>query len=538
MTSRRLMQSFRSFPLLAAALLGFLLPAAAFGQFTDTTGQTASGAYYKFRVPDGWNPSKGLVIWNHGYSFNPIGPVSELGPLVDLQISEGYAVAASSYRLSQWAVFGTVEDIEQMVEAFHDQVGVPAFVLVYGASLGGLVTVQTLEEAEIGNVVGAMPICGALAGSRAWDGAIDARLIYDVICGDVPGAAIAGGATGLSFPPDPNFNQISLGVAINACFGLPLPPEERTPEQQARLTRYLQVTGIPENFVTTVMTFSSFGLADLIYHPAKLNGAIHAVDNSNVDYGDAEINAEIQRVTGNPAHRALLNANYTPSGNIGDVRIVSLHTDQDGLVLLEHETDYKAKVPADRFTVGIVTEAIPTHCGFTAAELVAGWESLRGWVGGGPQPSPASLQFLCQNVEQAGAAAGPCRINPLATLPPVEARIRPREVCVADSDTLCLNGGRFKVEIDWTTPGGETGFGRPVTQTDDTGAFYYFSPNNLEMMVKVLDGRQINGHFWVFYGSLSNVQFTMTVTDTVTGLVKSYENGQGMFASNGDTSAF
>jgi hypothetical protein len=525
--------------LLICLSLLLLLPAAAFGQPTEKTGQTASGAYYKFRVPADWTPAKGLVIWNHGYSFNPIGPVTDLGPLVDLQITQGFAVAASSYSLSQWAVFNTVADNEQMVQEFHAEYGVPAFVLVYGASLGGLVTVQTVEQAEIGNVVGAMPICGALSGSRAWDGAIDARLLYDVVCGEVPGAAIPGGATGLPFPPPQNFDQVALGLALHQCFGLVLPPPQRTVQQQERLTRYLQLTGLPENFVSTVMGFSTFGLADLIYHPAKLNGAVQAMDNAHVDYGDDTVNAAIERVTGVPAQRELLANNYIPNGNVGGVKIVSLHTDKDGLVILENETDYASKVPANRFSLGIVKEDTATHCGFTPAELVAGWESLRGWaLAGQPQPTAASMQGLCTVVEQGGAAAGPCRIDPTIQLPPVDTRIRDRAVCVPNSETLCLNGGRFEVKVVSTDFGGVERNGKTVPQTADTGAFWYFSPDNLELMIKVLDGRQINGHYWVFYGSLSDVEFDITVTDTQTGVVKTYHNPPSTFASRGDIGAF
>jgi hypothetical protein len=464
--------------------------------------------------------------------------VTELGPLADLQISEGYAVAASSYSLSQWAVFNTEADIEQMVGVFHAEYGVPAFVLVYGASLGGLVTVQTVEQAEIGNVIGAMPICGALAGSRSWDGAIDARLLYDVVCEDVPGAAVPGGATGLPFPPDPTFDQVKLGLAIHACFGLAIPANLRTPQQQERLARYLQLTGLPENFVGTVMGFATFGMADLIYHPAKLNGATGALDNANVDYGDDAVNRAIQRVTGIPAQRERLYDNYVPNGQVGNVRIVSLHTDKDGLVVLENETDYIGKVPPNRFSLGIIREDVASHCEFNAAELVAGWESLRSWLATGVQPTATSMQQLCTVLEQGGVFAGPCRIDPTIALPATTGRLRNRAVCTADADTLCLNGGRFEVEVAWRDFDGATGSGKTVPQTSDTGAFYYFSASNLELMVKVLDGRQINGHFWVFYGSLSDVEFDLTVTDTQTGVVKTYHNNRSSFASRGDIEAF
>jgi len=54
----------------------------------------------------------------------------------------------------------------------------------------------------------------------------------------------------------------------------------------------------------------------------------------------------------------------------------------------------------------------------------------------------------------------------------------------------------------------------------------------------VLDGRGLNGKFWLFYGALSNVEYTLTVTDTQTGAVKTYKNPSGQFGSVGDTAAF
>ena len=56
--------------------------------------------------------------------------------------------------------------------------------------------------------------------------------------------------------------------------------------------------------------------------------------------------------------------------------------------------------------------------------------------------------------------------------------------------------------------------------------------------MKVLDGRAFNNKFWVFYGALSNVEYTVTVTDTQTGAVKTYFNSQGNLASVADTAAF
>ena len=111
--------------------------------------------------------------------------------------------------------------------------------------------------------------------------------------------------------------------------------------------------------------------------------------------------------------------------------------------------------------------------------------------------------------------------------------------CVADALTLCLNNSRFKVQVSWRVPSqGTSGVGTAVPLTGDTGYFWFFSSNNVELVIKVLDGRPVNGMFWVFYGALSDVAYTITVTDTATGTVRSYSNVSGTLASVADTAAF
>ncbi|MEM8962556.1 MAG: hypothetical protein AAGD38_13815 [Acidobacteriota bacterium] len=125
---------------------------------------------------------------------------------------------------------------------------------------------------------------------------------------------------------------------------------------------------------------------------------------------------------------------------------------------------------------------------------------------------------------------------PAVTVQPA-AVLAPRMDCGVEN-ALCLNDGRFAVTVDFQDFNGVPGVGHPVPLTDDTGAFWFFDATNLEMMVKVLDGTAINGRWWVFYGGLSNVAYTLTVTDTTTGAVRIYENPAGSFGSRGDIAAF
>ena len=102
---------------------------------------------------------------------------------------------------------------------------------------------------------------------------------------------------------------------------------------------------------------------------------------------------------------------------------------------------------------------------------------------------------------------------------------------------LCLADGRFSVTARWRAAGSE-GAATPIAWTGKTGTFWFFSPSNAELAVKVLDGRAVNGHVWVFYASLSDVDFDVEVLDTTTGQRRTYHNPKGTMASRADVEAF
>ena len=110
--------------------------------------------------------------------------------------------------------------------------------------------------------------------------------------------------------------------------------------------------------------------------------------------------------------------------------------------------------------------------------------------------------------------------------------------CIPQDTRLCLQGGRFQVEVAWTAPGFGEGPGHAVPLTDDTGTFWFFDNSNVELVLKVLDGRAVNGRFWVYYGGLSDVAYTVVVTDLRTGMKEIYDNPAGRLASRADTAAF
>ncbi len=105
--------------------------------------------------------------------------------------------------------------------------------------------------------------------------------------------------------------------------------------------------------------------------------------------------------------------------------------------------------------------------------------------------------------------------------------------------TLCLISNRFQVTVNWTKTDGTTGIGTPVKLTDESGYFWFFDPNNIELVVKVLNGCGLNDAYWVFAAGLTNVQVNWLVTDTLTGATFVGTNNQGSaFAPVQETRAF
>ena len=148
---------------------------------------------------------------------------------------------------------------------------------------------------------------------------------------------------------------------------------------------------------------------------------------------------------------------------------------------------------------------------------------------------PATVSGLSADSEPTRVA--PDQTRRLASNPAVSTS--EQAACTADATTLCLNGGRFKVQTQWTTADGRSGAGQAVLLTSDTGYFWFFSSNNVEVIAKVVSGCGFNSRYWVFAGGLTNVNVVTTVTDTQTGSIKTYINPQGTaFAPIQDTAAF
>ncbi len=103
-----------------------------------------------------------------------------------------------------------------------------------------------------------------------------------------------------------------------------------------------------------------------------------------------------------------------------------------------------------------------------------------------------------------------------------------------------FGGDRFQVSAQWKTAKA-SGEGQAVMLTKESGYFWFFSPEGIEVTVRVLNACNLDGfnNYWVFAAGMTDVEVKLTVVDTQTGQSKAYSNPLGTpFQPVLDTKAF
>jgi lysyl endopeptidase len=167
-----------------------------------------------------------------------------------------------------------------------------------------------------------------------------------------------------------------------------------------------------------------------------------------------------------------------------------------------------------------------------------------------------------------GQLLGQCGINPsngcdrlnqtvdgalIASYPGLQPWLRPDSStpCVASSTTACLLNRRFRVTVRYRNAfdSGAVNTNALVKQVSgfadpsyETAFFYFNNPNNIELMLKMLDQGNTNGAgqptIAVLFGTATPLGVELTITDTTRGTSKSYTSGFNQMKGVTDFTAF
>ena len=354
-------------------------------------------------------------------------------------------------------MFAALDDDAELLQRFTTDFGAPGALFALGGSMGGVVTLKMLDDPRF-NLSGVYALCAPADVYGAWDSAFDLRLAYDAVCNEVTGGKLPKGDD--PYPWALNLDQIPNNLSdpenapavlqtllpVTICTGLGLNESIRFGAQKDRLAtlmKYAQTDD--EHFFTTQLAYAIFGLAEIVRTPDKLGGR-SAFDSRYLDRGSyagstAAIDARIPALAPDLfarqyfAEKSLPARIRNPYGPT-QVPVVSLYTSKDELV----RTYHAQSILGARTLKARIDEPAPTHCGFTEAEVVGGWQALTQVAAGAPvPPTPAgqaqALLALCQQAVGAGAA-GPCRIDPNATPQAPQGTPRRRQ---ADSANVASN---------------------------------------------------------------------------------------------------
>lgn len=373
------------------------------GTTTENSGLVSN---FKIEVPSNWNGT--LALYSHGYSFGP-SPATDVGDPATGQwlLSNGYALAGSSYASTGWALEQAFQDQIAVLDVFAGKFGKPHRTIAWGHSLGGMITAG-LIQLHPDRFTAALPMCGVVAGGvGVWNQGLDSEFAFETL--QAPGA----------------FQLVNFGSVANAGlqFGkasAALVAAQATPAGRARIALSAALAdvpgwftpGSPEPAATDYAAqevnqfawdqnpdfyFGFFGRYEL---ETRAGGNVSW--NTDIDYREqlakstdrAEVVAlykaagldldqeldilnDAPRIAADPKAVSYLTKFIIYNGDI-DMPVLTLHTTGDGLVEVTDEQAY-ASVVASAGNSRLLRQTYvhrAGHCTFTPAETVAAFQTL------------------------------------------------------------------------------------------------------------------------------------------------------------------
>ncbi|SDG01604.1 alpha/beta hydrolase [Terriglobus roseus] len=378
----------------AAAAFFAVLPVAALGQASPTpTGEpevlhgnngsiTEVGvlgrAEYRIDVPASWNRS--LVVFYHGYSESPFRfrLDGSIGAQPEQMYKRGFAVIQSGYSETGWALQAGYSDTESLRRYFVKKYGTPRETFAAGGSMGGALTMITMELNK-NTYAGGLNLCGAVGPSYVHlDRRFATRAAFDYY---FPGLM------GSLDPVPPNFEE-SEALRQKVLTAL-----RAKPDAALAMRELMQLHSDVE--VARAIGYFTYVIGDL---QKKAGG--NPFDNRNWIYTGTSVNTAtdyalndgVRRYAPDKPARDYLMAHYWPNGRLTKP-MLALHTIYDPLIPANTLTLYASEVAHAGYADNLVQQYVHRegHCTFTPEEVGRAFDELLTWVHSGKAPQAGLL---------------------------------------------------------------------------------------------------------------------------------------------------
>lgn len=362
------------------------LPAAEAQGATITRSGQLGGADYIIQVPEGWRG--GLVVFAHGIQRGPGRGDVRMLPIASHVLGQGHAWIASGYREREYQPHLFIEDLVALRELFLTEIGVPRWSIIYGQSMGGHITVASLEQRP-----------GLYQGGLSECGLVDGIGIADYLTAYTAAAELISGVPILDAPDRLAFGSLLEGIV--RALGLPGAYTARG-RQFDSVVKYLMGADRAGNELPLrLQGLQARYLLNIMHRPKDLeretNPGLRAASTAHVKYRidpglgltEDELNARVRRIhpvkdarspTANPVYAE-------PTGRL-TVPLLTLHETGDAWVPLSLEQSYKRRTIAagtDHLLVQRVVRA-PSHCGVDGDMRRQAFDDLVAWIERGVRP--------------------------------------------------------------------------------------------------------------------------------------------------------
>lgn len=362
----------------------------------DWTGYI-DGAPYRIRVPENWNGT--LLVFARGYTLAVVAPPDVAfggAQVIEDLLEQGYALAASGYQSGGWAVKEGVHDTLVLTNFFREQIGEPEHIILYGMSMGGLITAESIEKFP-GIYDAGIPMCAPLVGApEFFDHLLNIGLAYDVTFGwPSSWGEVEDVRDQVSFYTD--VLPVTYAQTLNpALFGLN--EFVRLVNNLPQQGYYLQLNqGYGFWLVSGLMVYARAEIeARANGSPVENTDQIYSLSDTEQAYlaglgvDSAGLLAAMNARTNIDADQNARNyvEHYTElTGRISQP-VLTMHTIYDVATPVEMESAYFAKVAASGRSENLVQVFTTgaSHCAFTGTQLLAAVQAVESWLESGIAP--------------------------------------------------------------------------------------------------------------------------------------------------------